>query len=166
MKLMALNEILSTVRSARSIVRDATISALYHGCIHGNVSWADGMTRNDVAAFDKSLRAFMPLKWEGSDSDGDKGQYIYSRDKAEKFCNDPKSDTPRGFTQETTWEDFSAAMLVEWEKLNTKAPKVEVTKTREEILKTFDNDLERLIKKLKKEGVTLQEIINRRTTVA
>ena len=166
MKLMALNEILSNVRAARLVVRDATISALYHGCIKADVSWAKDMTRQDVGSFDKALRGFMPLKWVGNDNEGDKGEYVYSLDKALKFCAGAnEGDAPR-FTQETTWEDFYPVMVAEWDKANTKVAAPVVEKTREEILKGFDKDFDRLLKKLKKEGVTLQEVMNRRTTTA
>lgn len=170
MKLMKLDEILPNVRAARTVVRDATISALYHGCIKGNVSWAKGMTRQDMGSFDKVFRALFPLKWEGDDSAGDKGEYVYNIKKAMEFCqgeegNDKKPN--RGFTQETTWEEFFPVMVAEWERANTKQPKApEPVQTREEILKGFDKDFNKFLTKIRKEGVSLQELINRLTTVA
>lgn len=173
MKLMKLDEILSQVRAARSIVRDATISALYHGCIHGNISWAKGMTREDVSAFDKAMRVFMPLKWEGKDDEGDKGQYIFSREKADTFCaargEDGKADknaAPR-FTEATTWEEFYPVMLAEWNKANARKPKAEpVTQTSEQIREVWDKKFANFVKQMKAADPTLsiEELVRRLTT--
>lgn len=43
--------------------RNITISALFHGLISSNVSWATDMQRSDAADFDMVLRTLLPIKF-------------------------------------------------------------------------------------------------------
>lgn len=43
--------------------RNITISALFHGLISSNVSWATEMKRTDAADFDVVLRTLLPIKF-------------------------------------------------------------------------------------------------------
>ncbi|UVX34749.1 MAG: hypothetical protein [Bacteriophage sp.] len=44
--------------------RNITISALFHGLISSNVSWATDMKRTDAADFDVVLRTLLPIKFD------------------------------------------------------------------------------------------------------
>lgn len=56
--------------------RNITISALFHGLISSNVSWATDMKRTDAADFDVVLRTLLPIKF-----DKDNQKYVFNAKK-------------------------------------------------------------------------------------
>ena len=63
-KYYKVNAIGKAIKGLDSTRRDLTINALYHGIIHGNVSYLQGFTKADVASFDTTLRQFIPVVWQ------------------------------------------------------------------------------------------------------
>ncbi|AIT13571.1 hypothetical protein HOQ99_gp02 [Klebsiella phage phiBO1E] len=70
----------ASIRKALSGVveakRNITISALFHGLISSNVSWATDMQRSDAADFDMVLRTLLPIKFNK-----DSGKYEFNAKK-------------------------------------------------------------------------------------
>ena len=56
--------------------RNITISALFHGLISSNVSWATDMKRTDAADFDVVLRTLLPIKFDKAN-----GKYVFNAKK-------------------------------------------------------------------------------------
>ena len=78
-KLVAANKVASSIKSAVELKRNATISALFHGMVSSNVSFASAMTKTDMADFDTVLRQLLPMQWS---KEGEK--YVYSVERAIK----------------------------------------------------------------------------------
>lgn len=62
-KLIAVNNIQKTIKAAVEAKRNATISALFHGVVSSNVSFAADMQREDAADFDVTLRVLLPIRY-------------------------------------------------------------------------------------------------------
>lgn len=76
-KLIAANNVRKTLAQAVEIKRNATISALFHGLVSSNVSWAKDMARTDAADFDVVLRVLLPIKFDKAN-----GRYQFDNKKA------------------------------------------------------------------------------------
>ena len=62
-KLTAAGSIRKALGDVVEAKRNITISALFHGLISSNVSWATDMQRSDAADFDMVLRTLLPIKF-------------------------------------------------------------------------------------------------------
>lgn len=62
-KLTAAGSIRKALGDVVEAKRNITISALFHGLISSNVSWATEMKRTDAADFDVVLRTLLPIKF-------------------------------------------------------------------------------------------------------
>lgn len=62
-KLTAAGSIRKALGDVVEAKRNITISALFHGLISSNVSWATEMQRSDAADFDMVLRTLLPIKF-------------------------------------------------------------------------------------------------------
>lgn len=62
-KLTAAGSIRKALGDVVEAKRNITISALFHGLISSNVSWASDMQRSDAADFDMVLRTLLPIKF-------------------------------------------------------------------------------------------------------
>lgn len=62
-KLTAASGIRKALSGVVEAKRNITISALFHGLISSNVSWATEMQRSDAADFDMVLRTLLPIKF-------------------------------------------------------------------------------------------------------
>ena len=62
-KLTAAGSIRKALGDIVEAKRNITISALFHGLISSNVSWATDMQRSDAADFDMVLRTLLPIKF-------------------------------------------------------------------------------------------------------
>ena len=62
-KLTAAGSIRKALGDVVEAKRNITISALFHGLVDSNVSWATGMKRSDAADFDMVLRTLLPIKF-------------------------------------------------------------------------------------------------------
>lgn len=76
-KLIAVNNIQKTIKAAVEAKRNATISALFHGLISSNVSFAVDMRKEDAADFDVALRVLLPIRFNK-----EAGQYQFDQKKA------------------------------------------------------------------------------------
>lgn len=63
-KYYKVNAIGKAIKGMDTMRRDLTISALYHGLIHCNISYMTGLQREDAASFDTCLRKFIPVQWK------------------------------------------------------------------------------------------------------
>ena len=81
-KLIAAANVRKTLAQAVEIKRNATISALFHGMISSNVSWATEMRREDAADFDVVLRTMLPIKF-----DKENQRYQFDNNKAFKSAD-------------------------------------------------------------------------------
>lgn len=63
-KLTAAGNIRQALGDVVEAKRNITISALFHGLISSNVSWAKDMQRSDAADFDMVLRTLLPIKFD------------------------------------------------------------------------------------------------------
>lgn len=84
-KLTAAGSIRKALGDVVEAKRNITISALFHGLISSNVSWATDMQRSDAADFDMVLRTLLPIKFNK-----ESGKYEFNAKKcyasAEKLC--------------------------------------------------------------------------------
>lgn len=78
-KLTAVGSIKSTLAGIVEAKKNVTISALFHGMVSSNTSFATDMKREDAADFDTVLRQLLPIQWNK-----DAGQYQFSDKKAFK----------------------------------------------------------------------------------
>lgn len=62
-KLTAAGSIRKALGDVVEAKRNITISALFHGLVSSNVSWATDMQRSDAADFDMVLRTLLPIKF-------------------------------------------------------------------------------------------------------
>lgn len=76
-KLIAVNNIQKTIKAAVEAKRNATISALFHGLVSSNVSFAVDMRKEDAADFDVALRVLLPIRFNK-----EAGQYQFDQKKA------------------------------------------------------------------------------------
>lgn len=75
-KLTAAGSICKALSDVVEAKRNITISALFHGLISSNVSWATDMQRSDAADFDMVLRTLLPIKFNK-----DSGTYEFNAKK-------------------------------------------------------------------------------------
>lgn len=96
-KLTAVGSIKSTLAGIVEAKKNVTISALFHGLVSSNTSFATDMKREDAADFDTVLRQLLPIQWNK-----DAGQYQFS----DKKCF--KSAEKLGLTLEHFRAEFKA----------------------------------------------------------
>lgn len=75
-KLTAAASIVKALGDVVEAKRNITISALFHGLISSNVSWATDMKRTDAADFDVVLRTLLPIKFDKTN-----GKYVFNAKK-------------------------------------------------------------------------------------
>ena len=75
-KLTAAASIVKALGDVVEAKRNITISALFHGLVSSNVSWATDMKRTDAADFDVVLRTLLPIKFDKAN-----GKYVFNAKK-------------------------------------------------------------------------------------
>lgn len=109
-KLMTVKRIKDVLFSLEGQVRDASISAMYHAAIYGNVEWATGWDKANASQLDTCIRQVMPMEFN-KDTKG----YRYSKAKGVKF------NEAHGFVfGETTFDVFYCKMRAYWDTNSTK----------------------------------------------
>jgi hypothetical protein len=104
-KLMTTKRIKDVLFSLEGQVRDASISAMYHAAIHGNVEWATGWDKANASQLDACIRQVLPMEFN-KDTKG----YRYSKTKGTKF------NETHGFVfGETTFDVFYCKMRAYWD---------------------------------------------------
>lgn len=76
-KLIAVSAIRTNLTKAVELKRNTTISALFHGIVSNNVSFASDMVKTDMADFDTVLRQLLPVQWDKANE-----RYAYSEKRA------------------------------------------------------------------------------------
>jgi len=152
-KYYAVGKVASTIRSVETTRRDATISALYHSLIKGNVAFLDGFTRADTAMFDSTLRTLLPVQWRWADAAKTRGTYEYNKTKGAKVL----AKFELAFA-DTTFEAFADAMLDYWMTNNqaTKQAEIDAQTLHDNAAKRFQKQLEQAFGA----GLTVSEIEN------
>lgn len=104
-KLMTVKAIKTALFDLEGKVRDASISAMYHAAIYGNVEWCTGWDKTNASQLDACIRQVLPIKF-CKDSKG----YKYDKAKGLKF------NEAHGFVfNETTFDVFYAKMRAYWD---------------------------------------------------
>lgn len=104
-KLMTVKRIHDVLFTLEGQVRDASISAMYHAAIHGNVEWATGWDKANASQLDACIRQVLPMEFN-KDTKG----YRYSKAKGAKF------NETHGFVfGDTTFDVFYAKMRAYWD---------------------------------------------------
>lgn len=119
-KFYKVNAIGKAIKGMDTMRRDLTISALYHGLVHNNVSYMSGLQREDAASFDTCLRKFIPVQWKKEGS-------FYQFDAKKLAANLTALGLGAPSEYKDDFDSFANIVLEYWNLNNAKAKGQELT---------------------------------------